>query len=105
MTPIPLEGDRLLILYNRRYGDQGIVMALVTMTDGDWNVEYESLMYDARTQRSRPENQASGTAELDRFNFGFPTAIRLADGTIFVTHWSRENGVFGVRWVKLKVNW
>jgi hypothetical protein len=105
MTPIPLGGDRLLILYNRRYGDQGIVIALATMTDSDWNVEYESLLYDAQTQRTRPENQASGTAELDGFNFGFPTAIPLADGTIFVTYWSRENAVFGVRWVKLKINW
>ena len=32
MTPIPLGGDRLLVLYNRRYGDQGIVMNLVTFT-------------------------------------------------------------------------
>jgi hypothetical protein len=104
MTPIPLGGDRLLILYNRRYGNQGIVMALATMTKGDWEVEYEGLLFDAQAQRTRPENQASGTAELDGFNFGFPTAIRLADETIFVTHWSRENRVYGVRWVKLKVN-
>ena len=33
MTPVALGGDRLLVLYNRRYGDQGIVMLLVTFTD------------------------------------------------------------------------
>lgn len=105
MTPLPLGGDRLLVMYNRRYGDQGIVMALVTMTEDGWNVEHEGLLYDARTQRIRPDNLESGTDELDAFNFGFPTAIRLADGTIFATHWSRENGRFGIRWAKLKVNW
>ena len=29
MTPVWLGGDRLLVLYNRRYGRQGIVMLVV----------------------------------------------------------------------------
>ncbi len=31
MTPITLGSDRLLVLYNRRYGDQGIIMNLVDL--------------------------------------------------------------------------
>ena len=46
MTPVPLGGNRLLVLYNRRYGDQGIVMNLVTFTPEGWEIHYEGLMYD-----------------------------------------------------------
>ena len=104
MTPIPLGGDRLLVLYNRRYGEQGIVMNLVTFTDQDWTIHYESLMYDARAQREKPED-ATGLEELETFAFGFPTAIRLQDGTCLATHWSQEGGKFGIRWTKLRIDW
>ncbi len=86
MTPIPLGGDRLLALYNRRYGDQAIVMCLVTFTDETWTVHHEALMYDAGTKRQRPENLESGVQELYSFMFGFPMAIRLQDGTYLATH-------------------
>lgn len=90
MTPIPLGGDRLLVLYNRRYGDQGIVMALVTFTEEAWSIHYEGLMYDAKAKRERPEDLDTGVREFNTFAFGFPTAIRLQDGTVLATHWCRE---------------
>ncbi len=105
MTPIPLGNDRLLVLYNRRYGDQGIMMILVTFTDQDWTIHAEDLLYDAQARRKRPQGRQSGTDELETFQFGFPTAIRLHDGTHLVTHWCYEAGTCGVRWTKLRVNW
>ena len=39
------------------------------------------------------------------FAFGFPTAIRLHDGTYFATNWSVEGGHCGIRWTKLRVTW
>ena len=105
MTPIPLGGDRLLVLYNRRYGDQGIVMALVTFTEEAWTVHYENLMYDAKARRERPEHLNTGVQEFDTFEFGFPTAIRLQDGTYLATHWCREERTFGIRWTKLRIDW
>ena len=45
MTPISLGDDRLLVVYNRRYGDQAIIMCLVTMTDDSWTVHYLSLIH------------------------------------------------------------
>jgi len=105
MTPIPLGGDRLVVLYNRRYGQQGIVMDLVTFTDDAWTVHYEGLMYDAKATHTRPDDIESGVEELDSFEFGFPTAIRLHDGTLLATHWSREAGKFGIRWTRLRVDW
>jgi hypothetical protein len=105
MTPVPLGGDRLLVLYNRRYGDQGIVMCLVTFTEEAWTVHYEGLLFDARAKRTRPQDLETGVQEFDLFAFGFPTAIRLQDGTYLATHWSKEGGNFGIRWTKLRVNW
>ena len=105
MTPIPLGGDRLLVLYNRRYGNQGIVMNLVTFTSGGWEIHYEGLMYDPGTRQDRPTGLATGVEEFGGFQFGFPTAIRLQDGDYLATHWSREGGRFGVRWTRLRIDW
>jgi len=104
MTPIPLGGDRLLVLYNRRYGDQGVVMVLVTFTEEAWTVRYEDMMYDARAHRKRPDDLDTGVEEFDAFEFGFPTAIRLQDGTYLATHWCKEEGTFGIRWTKLRTD-
>ena len=81
MTPVSLGDDRLLVLYNRRYGDQGVVMSLVTFTNEAWTVHYEELMYDAKAKRRRPDGLETGVQEFDTFQFGFPTAITLQDGT------------------------
>ena len=105
MTPIPLGGDRLLVLYNRRYGDQGIVMNLVTFTDEAWTIHYEDLMYDSGARRDLPQDVETGVEEFDSFMFGFPTALRLQDGTYLATHWCKEDGPFGIRWTRLRVEW
>ena len=105
MTPLYLGDDRLLVLYNRRYGEQGIVMDLVTFTEESWEVHYEGMMYDPGTRRDRPGQIESASDEFASFDFGFPTAVRLRDGTYLATHWSREEGVFGIRWTKLRIDW
>ena len=104
MSILPLGGDRLLVLYNRRYGQQGVVMALVSFTDTSWYVIHEGLLYDAQGFRNGPESGATGVDELASFQFGFPTAIKLQDGTILATNWCVEQGVCGIRWTKLAVN-
>ena len=105
MTPVPLGGDRLLVLYNRRYGDQGIVMNLVTFTEAAWTIHFEDLLYDARATRERPQDLETGVDELYTFAFGFPTAIHLQDSTYLTTHWCQEEGRFGIRWTKLQIDW
>ena len=105
MTPIPLGGDRLLVLYNRRYGAQGIVACLVTFTDTAWTVHHEQLLYDARALRDGPGSGNTGVDELAGFQFGFPTAIRLQDGTHLATNWCVEQGRTGIRWTKFRVEW
>ena len=105
LSVLPLGNDRLLVLYNRRYGRQGIVMALVKFTETEWTVVEEDLLYDACGFRDVPDSGASGVDELASFQFGFPTAIRLNDGNFLVTHWCVEQGVCGIRWTRLAVTW
>ena len=105
MTPIPLGDDRLLVVYNRRYGDQAIIMCLVTMTDDSWTVHYEGILYDAQTQHQRQASENWQTEELAAFQFGFPTAVILADGSVLATHWSVEEGRCGIRWTRLAIDW
>ncbi len=105
MTPIPLGGDRLMVLYNRRYGQQGIVANLVTFTPEQWTIHHESLLYDPGVSQERPHNLETGVDEFAGFQFGFPTAIRLLDGSFLATHWSQESGRFGIRWTRLRVDW
>ena len=105
MSPLSLGDDRLLVLYNRRYGKQAVMMCLVKFTENEWTVHEEQIMYDAQAFHERDSSIASGIDELKAFAFGFPTAISLQDGTVLATHWCVENGRCGIRWTKLKVNW
>ena len=105
MTPIPLSDSRLMVLYNQRYGEQAIRMCLVIFLEDRWNVIYEDSMYDTKSVHQRPENLKSGVEEFDAFTFGFPTAIKLPDGDFLATHWCKEEGKFGIRWTKLRVEW
>lgn len=102
MTPISLGDNRLLVLYNRRYGKQGIVMALVTFTENEWQVHHEELLYDAQKERVRPQNK-EGIKEFDDFAFGFPTAIQLDDASFLVTYWRKEGDTHCICWARLKV--
>ena len=80
-------------------------MALVTFTDVSWTVHYEGVLYNANQIRQRPGDGTDGVEELDEFAFGFPTALILQDGTVFVTYWSREGGKNGISWAKVAVDW
>ena len=81
------------------------MMALVTFTENAWNVHYEGVMYNPNSNRQRPDDLDSGVDELDGFAFGYPTAIPLQDGTFLATNWSNENGICGIRWTKLRIDW
>tara|TARA_Y100000588_G_scaffold108656_1_gene119131 strand:+ start:1644 stop:2780 length:1137 start_codon:yes stop_codon:yes gene_type:complete len=105
MTPVPIDGNKMLILYNKRYGAQAVMMALVTFTKEGWITHLDKPMWDSKTSRDKPEGEYTGVEELKKLEFGFPTAIKLDDGTFLATHWTKETGVFGVRWTKLRIDW
>ena len=105
LSTCALGANRLLVIYNRRYGDQAIMMCLVTIDDETWIIRHEAVLYDANAVHEREKSIASGIDEFDAFAFGFPTAIALQDGSIMATHWSYENGRCGIRWTRLCVDW
>jgi len=105
LSTVSLGDNRLLVLYNRRYGKQAIVMGLVIFDDRGWTIHHESTMYDAHATHERADSVEDGITEFDAFAFGFPTAITLQDGTIFATHWCHEKEKSSIRWTKLKVDW
>ncbi|QDU79391.1 BNR/Asp-box repeat protein [Polystyrenella longa] len=106
MTPLALSENRILITYNRRFGDQGVVAAVVTiMDDGTWQVEAEHILYDAGQHKKREEKQSGNLQdELDTFAFGFPTPLKISNDEFLMTHWSVEQGVCGIRWTRFEVN-
>ena len=102
MTPIWLGADRLLVLYNRRYGKQGVIACLVRFTDTSWTVDCEQTLWDARASREAPED-ADGINELETFAFGLPSAIALDRETLLCVHWCKEQEKFGIRWTRIHV--
>ena len=105
LSTVSLGDNRLLVLYNRRYGRQAIVMGLVTFDDQWWILHHEGIMYDAHASHERADTVEDGTTEFDAFAFGFPTTIPLPDGSIFATHWCHEKEKCSIRWTRLQVAW
>ncbi len=103
MTPVPLGNNRLLVLYNRRYGRQGIVMLIVSFNESAWDIEWEGILYDAAGIRDRIMQSGNGIDEFADFAFGFPTAICLNDGSFLATFWCKENGKYIIRYNKLRI--
>ncbi|MAT14111.1 MAG: hypothetical protein CMJ46_02445 [Planctomyces sp.] len=105
MTPLAIDGDRILVTYNRRFGHQGVVAAIVTIeADGCWNIQAEELLYDAGSHKQAEERQTGKLQdELDTFAFGFPTPLKLANDEYLMTHWSVEQGVCGIRWTRFRI--
>ena len=103
LSTVHLSGDRFLVLYNRRYGHQGIVAALARLAGDDWIVDEEILVHD--TQRTRDGRvRDGGVDEMLDFEFGFPTATARRDGSYLVTYWAVLDGRCGARWASLRID-
>jgi len=103
MTPIGLGGDRFLVLYNRRYGDQSVQMCLVRASGSSWETEFEATMFDGRAQLELTD-KISSQEQIALIRFGFPTAVQLDEETFLATHWCEEDGVCGIRWTRLRLS-
>jgi len=100
MTPIWLDEDRFLILYNRRFGQQSVQMCLVRAADTYWTVEFEETMWDANDVLELTSD-VSSQEEIGRIQFGFPMGLRLDQHTVLAVHWCVEDGICGIRWTRL----
>jgi hypothetical protein len=100
LSTVPLGDGWLLALYNRRRVDPGVVAALVSLDSDRWTTHREAVVYAAGSASPG----AAGTDGFNAFAFGFPTGVRLPDGAILVTYWTRDgDGPCSVRWARVRV--
>ncbi|MDP7399450.1 MAG: sialidase family protein [Lentisphaeria bacterium] len=104
MTPIWLGGDRYLVLYNKRFGDQSIQMCLVRASGSSWTIEFEGMLFDGHGKLELTD-EVSSQEQIGLIKFGYPMGMRLDDQTMLTVHWCEEDGVCGIRWTRLQVNW
>ena len=104
MTPIWLGGDRLLVVYRRRYGRRGVAMCLVRFTDTEWNVEFEDMLWDPHSAHERDADKRTAMDEMHAIQCGLPSALRLDENTLLAIHWCKDDDEFGVRWTRLRVS-
>jgi hypothetical protein len=97
---VPLGDGWLLALYNRRHVDPGVMGALASLGPDGWTTHEEAVVYAAPVVGPG----TGGTDGFNAFGFGFPTGVRLPDGAILVTFWTRDgDGPCAVRWARVRV--
>lgn len=102
MTPVWLEEDKFLVLYNKRFGDQSVQMCLVRASDTQWDVEFEGTLFDGRAKLELTE-EISSQEQIRLIQFGYPMGLRLDGDTVLAVHWCVEDDVCGIRWTRLKI--
>lgn len=101
LSTVPIGDGWLLALYNRRRVDPGVVAALVSLEADRWTTHQHAVVH-AAPEPTRPG--FGGTDGFNSFGFGFPTGVRLPDGAILVTFWTRDgDGPCAVRWARVRV--
>ena len=88
-----LEGTKVLTLHSvRRDTDEPGVYACIADVSGDtWKLEECTRVWAPNT----PVIKNTKVAEIFSFlKFGQPSAIRLQDGDILMSHWVCEEGVY-----------
>ncbi len=86
-----LGGEKLLALHAVRRDTQnpGIYGYLVDLSRGEWNIQDELLIWEP----AMPVVKNTRMAEIFSFlKFGQPSAIKMSDGTIMMSHWCEEQG-------------
>jgi len=102
LSAVQLPDGRFLLAFNRRYGEQGIVLALANLEGDAWQVEQEVLGYDPNVQRAARTGTSLAEEMLD-FQFGYPILLLRDDQSALLTYWSVEGGSCGVRWASVQL--
>lgn len=102
LSSAPLDDSRLLVVYNRRYGRQGIVGAIVEFDEnGPWRVISEEYLHDPSSTRT--QRQDDGVDEMLGFEFGFPTLVATGPDSYLLTYWEMFLGECRCAWAALRV--
>jgi hypothetical protein len=102
-TPLPLGGDRVLLVYRRT--DRAGLWAVLSRFDGSrWQHDAEALLWGAAATSARSSADGATIAEeMSALRFGLPHLTRLPGQAVLVTFWCVEDCVSVIRWVMLRV--
>jgi len=99
LCPLP-DGKALFVYNQRKHGEVGVWMAVVTPADKDFGVQSNELMWQAET---RTQSDGAGDhAEWTDFSFGEPCVVVLPDKTLLAVLWCIEPAGRGIRYVRLE---
>lgn len=92
-------GEEILALHciRKETNKPGIYAYIVDVSKNIWDIESEEVIWEP----NQPVIKDNTMAEIFSYlKFGQPTAIRLSDGSFFMTHWAIENGQGRIIWTK-----
>ena len=90
---LALDDNKILSLHSLRRDceNPGIYGYIVDLSEGKWNVIESKLLWAPNTPILKDKNFANVFAFL---KFGQPSAIRINDNQLLMTHWACENGQY-----------
>jgi hypothetical protein len=97
-----LPDGRALLVYNQRqHGEIGVWLAVARPSESDFGIQSNAILWHAATA-TRNGTSRDLTSWTD-FAFGEPSVTLLPDGTLLATLWCIEQGLVGIRYVKLRL--
>ena len=95
-----LPDGRILCLY-RRDDRPGLWANISRIDNDDWvNLEEAVLWQGAE---SGMVGRDAAAEELSDLKFGFPSMVQLTDGDVLALFWCCEDGVFNIRWLRIRL--
>jgi hypothetical protein len=99
--PLYLGGNRLLFVYNHRREPVGVRGQIADISNGFWETVFDCELWS-------PEKKTTSEITRDNyavtgFQFGAPSAIRIAEDSVLVVFWCVEHGISGINWVRAQL--
>jgi len=94
--PLRIKENVIFFAYNYRRKPAGIRGQIAEIYNEKWNVIFDELIWS-------PQNKEKGTISKDNygvanFQFGWPSALFIAQKHIMITYWAVENGQAGIEY-------
>lgn len=97
---IALPDGRVLTLYRRHDGKQGLWGNLSRLEGGKWVNLAEAPIWQGASSGMKGEGNRSD--ELSGLKFGFPSMVQLNDDEVLALFWCMEDDIQNIRWVRIK---
>ena len=98
---LALENKQVLAVY-RRVDQPGLWAEMATVEDDRW-IRHPAIPLWQGAQ-SGMHSLTNATEAVSGLKFGSPSLKRMDDGTVLVLFWCQEDGISGIRWLKLGIS-